>query len=99
MIKFCTHPAGARRYLYSVKPIVTPEQYEATAKLVEDFRTGQGKELQAALVAHDAANKHTSYISGALRDGAAAVQSLHSPTPRPQACGLTCIWRTETPSR
>lgn len=91
------HPACTHRYLYSVKPLVSPEQFATTAALVEEFRTGQGKELQAALVAHDKANSHTSYISGALHAARLACPPPHTPAP-PQTCGSTCTWRIGTPS-
>lgn len=51
------------RYLYATSPLVSPEQHARTREVVEDFRTGLGKELQAALVAHDKAHPDTSYIS------------------------------------
>lgn len=52
-----------QRYLLSVQPVVTPEQFAATQKAVKAFQDGVGPELQRALVARDEANKHTSYIN------------------------------------
>lgn len=40
-------------------------QLTRTLAIVEDFRRGDGPILQKELEANDAANKHTSYISGA----------------------------------
>ncbi|KAF1332956.1 Carnitine o-palmitoyltransferase 2, partial [Globisporangium splendens] len=51
------------RYLASVEPVVSPEQFAQTKKAVEAFQSGVGPELQKALIARDEANKHTSYIN------------------------------------
>ncbi|RNE99749.1 putative carnitine O-palmitoyltransferase II [Trypanosoma conorhini] len=51
------------RYLNAVKPLVSPKQFEATTKIVNDFESGEGRVLQEELVRTDKANKHTSYIS------------------------------------
>ncbi|GAB9469004.1 Carnitine o-palmitoyltransferase 2 [Globisporangium polare] len=51
------------RYLASVEPVVSAEQFAQTKKAVQKFQEGVGPELQKALVARDEANKHTSYIN------------------------------------
>uniref|UniRef100_K3WDH9 Choline/carnitine acyltransferase domain-containing protein n=1 Tax=Globisporangium ultimum (strain ATCC 200006 / CBS 805.95 / DAOM BR144) TaxID=431595 RepID=K3WDH9_GLOUD len=51
------------RYLASVEPVVSAEQFAQTKKAVEAFQSGVGSELQKALIARDEANKHTSYIN------------------------------------
>ncbi|CUG92941.1 carnitine O-palmitoyltransferase II, putative [Bodo saltans] len=53
-----------KRYLDSVKPIVSPASFDRTSKIVADFQQGLGKELHDTLVKTDKANQHTSYISG-----------------------------------
>lgn len=52
------------RYLKSMKALLTPEEYEETVTVVEKFKTVDAPVLHDKLVAHDKANKHTSYISG-----------------------------------
>lgn len=51
------------RYLLSVQPVVTPQQFDDTKREVEIFRTGLGPELHAALIARDKAAPETSYIN------------------------------------
>lgn len=54
---------GCRRFLRALQPILSPDQFTKTERIVELFGSNDGKELQAELVASDKANKHTSYIS------------------------------------
>jgi carnitine O-palmitoyltransferase 2 len=51
------------RYLSAVEPVVTPAQLAETRAAAAEFEKGDGARLHAALVARDAANKHTSYIN------------------------------------
>ncbi|KEG09557.1 carnitine O-palmitoyltransferase II [Trypanosoma grayi] len=51
------------RYLDVVKPLVSPKQFDTTARIVQDFQAGAGVKLQEELLRTDKANKHTSYIS------------------------------------
>ncbi|KAL8007663.1 putative acyltransferase ChoActase/COT/CPT, choline/carnitine acyltransferase [Plasmopara halstedii] len=51
------------RYLAAVEPVVTPQQLKETKRAVADFQNGLGPTLHHALLARDAANKHTSYIN------------------------------------
>ena len=53
------------RYLTSQRVILSDEEYATTEKLVKAFGSGEGVQLNEALVAHDKANKHTNYVSGA----------------------------------
>lgn len=53
-----------RRYLKSQEPVLTPEVYAATKKIVQDFEKGEGNSLNSQLIAQNKRNKHTSYISG-----------------------------------
>ncbi|CAB4034373.1 carnitine O-palmitoyltransferase 2, mitochondrial, partial [Paramuricea clavata] len=52
-----------RRYLDAQKVILSPEEYENTKRLVENFKQYEGPELQKELISKDKQNKHTSYIS------------------------------------
>ncbi|XP_034655684.1 carnitine O-palmitoyltransferase 2, mitochondrial [Drosophila subobscura] len=52
-----------QRFLAAVQPLLTPQEHGRTQQVVEQFRQGIGMELHAKLKAHDAANKHTSYIT------------------------------------
>ncbi|XP_017058068.1 carnitine O-palmitoyltransferase 2, mitochondrial [Drosophila ficusphila] len=54
---------SCRRFLEATKPLLSPAEQADTQKTVEEFRQGVGMELHAKLKAHDAENKHTSYIS------------------------------------
>ncbi|CAF0927076.1 unnamed protein product [Adineta steineri] len=53
------------RYLSAVKPILNNDEksFEQTRQLVEDFRSGDGKRLDAQLRQINKTNRHTSYIS------------------------------------
>lgn len=51
------------RYLAAVEPVVTPAQLAETRAAAAEFAQGDGARLHAALVARDAAHKHTSYIN------------------------------------
>ena len=53
------------RYLSAVKPILNNDEkaFEQTRQIVEDFRSGDGKRLDAQLRQKNASNRHTSYIS------------------------------------
>lgn len=54
----------SRRYLDAQKPLLTPEQYEKTKKVTENFIGYEGRALNAELVAEDQKNKHTSFVAG-----------------------------------
>lgn len=56
------------RYLRALEPLIAPDVLGTHRKVVADFKDGDGKRLQAELVAFDKANKHTSYISAAWFD-------------------------------
>ena len=45
-------------------PLVSEADFAKTRAAIADFAAKQGPQLQTKLVANDAANKHTSYISG-----------------------------------
>lgn len=47
-----------------VQPLHTPEAHSKTSAIVAEFGKNEGPQLHAELVATDAQNKHTSYISG-----------------------------------
>lgn len=51
------------RYLAAVEPVVSAAQFADAKAAVESFSKGDGPALHSALVARDAANKHTSYIN------------------------------------
>ncbi|UJR25276.1 hypothetical protein I4U23_006628 [Adineta vaga] len=53
------------RYLSAVKPILNDDDkaYEQTRQFVDDFRSGDGKRLDAQLRQKNASNRNTSYIS------------------------------------
>lgn len=51
------------RYLAALRPLLNDETYNQTEKVVNTFKSSSGQHLQKLLKAHDAANKHTSYIS------------------------------------
>ncbi|XP_053969087.1 carnitine O-palmitoyltransferase 2, mitochondrial isoform X2 [Anastrepha ludens] len=51
------------RFLASVLPILDREEYERTVRILDEFKNGDGVELQKLLQRSDKANKHTSYIS------------------------------------
>lgn len=52
------------RYLASIRPLLNDEEFRNSEKMVKDFQTNSGLELQKLLQEKDAANKHTNYISG-----------------------------------
>ncbi|XP_066301404.1 peroxisomal carnitine O-octanoyltransferase-like isoform X1 [Branchiostoma lanceolatum] len=49
------------KYLYSVKPHVTEEEYKKTEAVVKEFETGSGKELHKKLL--DRAKTHRNWLS------------------------------------
>lgn len=51
------------RYLLATEPLLTAEEFKENQRIVEEFRSNQGAELNALLKLQDQANKHTSYIS------------------------------------
>lgn len=51
------------RYLKSLRPLLTDDQFEQARRRTTDFVTTEGKILQEKLIAKDNRNKHTSYIS------------------------------------
>lgn len=57
-----------RRYLDAQKPLLTPEQYEETKRVVEKFQKQDGPSLNAELLQKNKRNKHTSYIAGPWYD-------------------------------
>lgn len=54
---------SCERYLTALRPIVNEDTFKRTEGIVNKFRSTVGYELQQKLKEHDAANKHTSYIS------------------------------------
>lgn len=54
---------SCERYLTALRPIANEETFKKTEGIVNKFRSTVGYELQQKLKEHDAANKHTSYIS------------------------------------
>ncbi|CAF0820364.1 unnamed protein product [Adineta steineri] len=54
-----------QRYLAALKPILNNDEnaYKETQSILADFRTGDGKRLDAKLRQQNASNRHTSYIS------------------------------------
>lgn len=54
---------SCERYLAALRPILNNESYDNTIKIVENFRTVTGPQLQKLLKEHDLKNKHTNYIS------------------------------------
>ncbi len=57
-----------RRYLDSQRPLLSESDFAQTKRLVEDFESGPGRELDSRLRARDRENKHTSYINGPWTD-------------------------------
>lgn len=55
-----------RRYLDALRPLLPPDQYQRTEKIVKEFGRsgGDGEVLNRQLVLNDQRNKHTSFISG-----------------------------------
>lgn len=51
------------RYLASLKPLLSGDHFARTSIIVDQFRQGEGQQLQKLLLEHDKSNKHTSYIS------------------------------------
>lgn len=51
-------PKPCPRYLCSVRPLVTQEEYETTRKVVERFESGVGRELQEKLLDHVAGKRN-----------------------------------------
>lgn len=51
------------RYLASLKPLLSPEDYDKSSAIVKSFQETVGPELQSLLQAQDKSQKHTSYIS------------------------------------
>jgi carnitine O-palmitoyltransferase 2 len=53
------------RYLAALKPILNNDEnaFKETRQILADFRTGDGKRLDAQLRYKNASNRHTSYIS------------------------------------
>lgn len=51
------------RYLLATQPILTSEEFAENKRIVDEFRSNQGANLNALLKYQDQANKHTSYIS------------------------------------
>ena len=82
------------RYLAAQQPLLSPDAFERTKELVNQFSQQDGPKLQTLLKQFDAANKHTSYISEPwfdmyLRDRAPLPLNYNpllmmNPDPRPQ---------------
>ncbi|XP_552786.3 carnitine O-palmitoyltransferase 2, mitochondrial [Anopheles gambiae] len=82
------------RYLAAQQPLLSPDAFERTKELVNQFSRQDGPKLQTLLKEFDAANKHTSYISEPwfdmyLRDRAPLPLNYNpllmmNPDPRPQ---------------
>ncbi|XP_049316344.1 carnitine O-palmitoyltransferase 2, mitochondrial isoform X1 [Bactrocera dorsalis] len=53
----------ASRFLSAVQPILDQKEYDRTVRILSDFVSGDGIELQALLQNYDNLNRHTSYIS------------------------------------
>ncbi|XP_061187817.1 carnitine O-palmitoyltransferase 2, mitochondrial-like [Saccostrea echinata] len=51
------------KYLESQRQILTDDEYDQTADIVNNFKANEGPDLQKRLVAKDKQNKHTSYIT------------------------------------
>lgn len=52
-----------QRYLMAQKPLLTPDQYNKTKTITDNFLGYEGRALHAELVEQDKSMKHTSYIS------------------------------------
>ena len=52
-----------QRYQTALRPILTQEEFQGVTDATAAFKDSVAEELQAALIAYDKANKHTSYIS------------------------------------
>ena len=59
---------SCQRYLMSQKPLLTPEEYEQTKQVTENFLGYEGRALHAELIELDKKMKHTSYIAGPWTD-------------------------------
>ena len=59
---------SCQRYLMSQKPLLTPEEYEQTKQMTENFLGYEGKALHAELIELDKKMKYTSYIKGPWTD-------------------------------
>ncbi|XP_032794300.2 carnitine O-palmitoyltransferase 2, mitochondrial [Daphnia magna] len=57
-----------QRYLNAQLPLLDATHFEDTKRLVANFQSEAGKDLNQRLVAQDKANKHTSYITGSWFD-------------------------------
>lgn len=53
-----------QRYLAALNPLLAPDDFKKTEKIVSDFCKGEGQHLQNELIALDKKSKHTNYISG-----------------------------------
>lgn len=56
-------PKTCDRYLQSLKPILTEDEFKNTESIVRKFQEGDGIQLHKELKDQDAENKETSYIS------------------------------------
>ncbi|XP_063994759.1 carnitine O-palmitoyltransferase 2, mitochondrial-like isoform X2 [Diachasmimorpha longicaudata] len=52
-----------KKYLTTQKTILSPEEFQQTARNVDEFQLKEGPQLHQKLIEIDAENKHTSYIS------------------------------------
>eukprot|EP00123_Amoebidium_parasiticum_P014942 comp22712_c0_seq1/m.35267 comp22712_c0_seq1/g.35267 ORF comp22712_c0_seq1/g.35267 comp22712_c0_seq1/m.35267 type:complete len:659 (-) comp22712_c0_seq1:615-2591(-) len=57
-----------KRYVDSIEPLCTPEEFALAKNLANEFKDGPGKALQEELVAFNKSNKNTSYITKAWFD-------------------------------
>ncbi|XP_057297160.1 carnitine O-palmitoyltransferase 2, mitochondrial-like isoform X2 [Hydractinia symbiolongicarpus] len=53
----------SQRYLMAQKPLLTPDQYNKTKTITDNFLGYEGRALHAELVEQDKSMRHTSYIS------------------------------------
>ncbi|XP_062606864.1 carnitine O-palmitoyltransferase 2, mitochondrial-like, partial [Saccostrea cucullata] len=51
------------KYLECQRQILTDDEYDQTADIVNNFKANEGPDLQKRLIAKDKQNKHTSYIT------------------------------------
>jgi len=59
-----THHRAPSQYTKVTQPILTPAEHAVTKAAIDEFGKGVGQLLHKDLVAWDAKNNHTSYISG-----------------------------------
>jgi carnitine O-palmitoyltransferase 2, mitochondrial len=60
--------ATCSRYLNALKPLLNDKQYSNTAQIVENFKNGNGRQLNQRLLKVSESLTNTSYIAGKLTD-------------------------------